>query len=51
LIYLDLGEVKSGFLPGAAFSEVDRILNPDPEKCFTDNGITKLVTDVSVLTS
>jgi hypothetical protein len=49
MIYFDLGIAKSGFLPGATFSEVTRFPNPDPDKCFTDTGITKLVTDVSII--
>jgi hypothetical protein len=47
--YFDLGKVDSGYLPGAIFIEVTRSPNPDPDKCFSDTGITKLVTDVSVI--
>ncbi len=50
LIYYEIGEVESGFLPGATFIEVDRSPNPDPDICFTDNGISKLLTDVAVIT-
>jgi hypothetical protein len=50
LIYFDLGQVKSGFWPGAAFTEVTRQPNPHPEKCYTETGVPKLVSDVSVLT-
>ncbi len=40
----------SGFWPGAVITEITRSPNPDPQKCFTSTGITKLKTDVSVLT-
>jgi hypothetical protein len=48
-MYLALGKVKSGFLPGATFSELGRLPNTNPEKCFTDTGVTKLVSDVAVI--
>ncbi len=50
VIFFDLGYVVSGFWPGAVITEITRSPNPDPQKCFTSTGITKLKTDVSVLT-
>ncbi len=50
VIFFDLGQVVSGFMPGAVVTEITRSPNPDPQKCFTQTGITKLKTDVSILT-
>ncbi len=50
LICFLLGEIQSGFLPESIISEIIRSPNPNSEKCSTDNGITKLTSDIAVLT-